>query len=229
MPRSTLAGAAALLSAPLVVIVGTLIQPTLSDEPARQVAALDDHRSAAIAGIVLGTAAVVLLIAGTIWLAGRLMARSARLAIAGGTLAVLGSLVVLFEDGVTAAAPSVVGGLDPARATAALDRVHNSTAVSGLEPVSLVGDLGLALLGVAIVRAGAPRWTAAAIAVGAFGEGVGFATGTRWLVVAGFVVLLAGLAEAVRTLAGPIAARRALAGHPAAGGVAHDALNPHSA
>ncbi len=200
MSRTTLAGAAALLAAPAVAIAGTLVQPTLSDDPAEQLAALTAHRGAMIAAIALSTSAIVLLIGGAIWMSLALAPRATRLATAGGALAVLGSLVVLFENGIAASAPSVVRGLDPAAATAALERVHSSAAVSGLEPLSLLGDLGLALLGLAAVKAGAPRITAVAIAVGALGEGIGFATGTKPLVVGSFAVLLAGLTQAVRTL-----------------------------
>ena len=57
------------------------------------------------------------------------------------------------------------------------------------------------MLGFAVVSVGAPRWTVAAIAVGALGEGIGFATETRALVIVAFVLLWAGLAQAVRTLA----------------------------
>ena len=142
----------------------------------------------------------MVLIAGVIWLALAIAPGSTRLAIAGGTLSVLGALIVLFENGIAAAAPPVVRGLDSAAATAALDRVHSSAAVSGLEPLSLVGDIGLALLGIAVLTAGAPRVTAAVIAAGAFGQGVGFATATRVLVIASFAILLLGLAQAVRTL-----------------------------
>jgi len=201
--RTTLSAAAALLLAPALAIIGVLIQPTMSDEAAHQFAALADHRGATIAGLVLGTVSAALLIAGVIWLASAVGPRAARLARAGGVLAVFGLLVVIFENGIAAAAPSVVNGLDPARAIAALDRVNNSAAVSSLEPLAIIGDLGLAILGVAVVRSGAPRWTALAMALGAFGQGIGFATASRGLVIAGFAVLLAGLAQAVRTLVVP--------------------------
>ena len=200
MSKQSLAGAACLLAAPLIAILATLIQPTLSDEAADQVTALTDHRSAMIAAITLNTIAVVLLIAGAVWLALMLAPRVPRLALVGGGLAVLGSLVVLFENGIAAAAPSITSGLGATEATAVLHRIDSSTAVSGLEPLSLLGDIGLAVLGFAAVRVGASRWSAAAIAIGALGEGAGFATGTRALVIVAFVVLVIGLAEAVRAL-----------------------------
>ena len=197
--KSTFAGAAALLAAPIVVIAGTLAQPTLSDDAASQVAALTVHRGPMIAGLALRTTGLILLIAGTVWLALTLAPRVPRLAMAGGVLGVLGSLVVLFESGVGAAAPAIVDTLDRAQATAVLDRI-NTGAISALDPLSVLGDIGIALLGIAVVRAGAPRWAAAAIVIGALGEGAGFATSTKALVIISFALLFAGLAQAVRTL-----------------------------
>jgi hypothetical protein len=118
---------------------------------------------------------------------------------AGGVLGVLGSLVVLFENGVGAAAPAIVDTLDRAQATAVLDRI-NTGAVSALEPLSILGDIGIALLGIAVARAGAPRWATVAIVIGALGEGAGFATSTKALVIISFALLFAGLLQAVRTL-----------------------------
>jgi hypothetical protein len=78
---------------------------------------------------------------------------------------------------------------------------HISTgAISALGPVSIAGDIGLALLGIAAVKAGAPRWAAALIVIGALGYGPGFATGTKALVIISFALLFAGLLQAVRTL-----------------------------
>ena len=199
LSKCTFAGAAALLAAPIVVIAGTLAQPTLSDDAATQVAALTVHRGPMIAGMTLRTIGLILLIAGTVWLALTLAPRAPRLAMAGGVLGVLGSLVVLFESGVGAAAPAIVDTLDRAQATAVLDHI-NSGPISALDPLSILGDIGVALLGIAVARAGAPRWAAAAIVIGALGEGAGFATGTKALVIISFALLFIGLLQAVRTL-----------------------------
>jgi hypothetical protein len=215
MSKRTLAGAVALLAAPIIVIAGTLAQPTLSDDAASQVAALTDHRGAMITSTALSTIAVVLLIGGLIWFALALAPRAPRLAMAGGVLGVFGSLVVLFENSVAAAFPAIVGGLDQAQATSVLDRIH-SGAITALGPLSIIGAIGLALLGLAAVKAGAPRWAGAAIAVGALAEGAGFAAGTKALVIIAFAVLFLGLLQAVRTLAASPAPRLAAAGAKAA-------------
>jgi hypothetical protein len=210
--RSTIAGAVALLAAPIVVVVSAVTQTTLSGDSATQVAALISHRGAMIAGLALNLVALVLLIAGIIWLALALAPRTPRLAWAGGVLSVFGSLVVLFQNSIDTAAPAIVAALGRAQAAAVLDRIH-SGAISALEPLSLAGDIGIALLGIAAVKAGAPRWAGAAIVIGALGEGAGFATGTKAVVIISFVLLFAGLLQVVRTLA--ISSRSPVAAQPA--------------
>jgi hypothetical protein len=200
LSKSRFAGAGALLLAPIVVIAANLARPTLSDDAANQVAALTDHRGVMIAGIALNTIGVMLLTAGIVWLALVLAPRAPRLALAGGVLGVLGSLLVVFSSGVDATGPAIVQGLDPAQATATLHRIQSSAAVSGLGPIKLLGDIGIALLGVAVVRAGAPRWAGAAIAIGAIAEGAGFGTHTKGLVIAAFAIMFVGFVETVRTL-----------------------------
>lgn len=201
MSKPSLAGAASLLAAPIVVIAAVLVSTTLSDEAADQVAAFGAHRGAMVAGAVLQGLSIVLLVAGAAWLAIALAPRVRGLAAAGGFLAVLGSLPVVYDDGVHAAVAALASTVAPAQATAMVHHVLVSGGVKIVEPLSLLGDLGLALLGVAAAKAGAPRWTAAAITVGAFVEGAGFATGTRPLVVAGFALLFLALAVVVRGLA----------------------------
>lgn len=221
LSNSRFAGAGALLIAPILVIAATLARPTLSDDAATQVAALTQHRGSMIAAIALSVIGVVLLTAGIVWLALTLAQHAPRLALVGGALGVLGSLVVVFLDGVGAAAPTIVQALDPAHATTTLHSIQSSTAVTGLEPLQLLGDIGVALLGIAAVSAGAPRWAAAAIVIGALGEGAGFGTGTKTLVVIAFAIVFAGFVEAVRTLVahpGDRLAAEAFHGRPAVSG-----------
>ena len=68
-------------------------------------------------------------------------------------------------------------------------------------PVSIVGNIGVALLGIAVAKAGAPRWAAALIVIGGLGYGPGFATSSKTLVLISFALMFAGLVPAVRTLA----------------------------
>ncbi len=193
MPKPTPVGAAVLVAAPTLAIVGIAVSPTTSDDAAKQVAALAAHRSAVILGLTLETLALALLIAGSIWLALAIGDRAPRMALVGGILGVGGSLVVMFENGAAAATAAVVGALNPAGATAAVERIH-SGALAGIEPLSLVGEIGLAILGYAAAKAGAPRWTRVAVPIGALCAGAGFATGTKPLQLIAFAILLVGLA-----------------------------------
>ena len=199
MHKPTIAGATALVAAPVLAIAGIAVSPTMSNESADQVTALTAHHSAMVLGLTLQTLAAALLVAGTVWLALVVRQRSPKWALAGGALGVGGLLIVLFQDGVSATAPAIVSGLDHSAAISVLDRVH-SGALAGLEPLSLLGDIGLAVLGIATVRAGAARWTAPAIAVGALGGGAGFATGSKPLLLIAFTVLFVGLAGACASL-----------------------------
>lgn len=213
MPRSSLAGAASLLAAPLVVILAALVSTTLSDDAADQVAAFADHEGAMVAGAVLQGVSIVLLLGGVLWLASALARRAGALAVGGGVLAVLGSLPVVYDDGVHAAVAAVALRLPADQATAVVERISASAGVKAVEPFSLLGDVGLALLGAAAAKAGAPRWAAVAVALGAFGEGAGFATGTKPLVAGSFALLFVALVAVVRALAG--AGGRVAAAQPA--------------
>ena len=218
LSKSTFAGAAALLAAPIVVIAGTLAQPTLSDDAATQVTALTVHRGPMIAGMTLNTIALILLIAGTVWLALTLAPRAPRLAMAGGVLGVLGLLVVLFESGVGAAAPAIVDTLDRSQATAVLDHI-NSGALSALDPLSILGDIGIALLGIAVARAGRAPLGRSGDRDRRSRRRAGFATGTKALVIISFALLFAGLLQAVRTLVTSAATQPAAEAAPQAAAV----------
>lgn len=189
MTRTALAAKAALLAAPLLALASAALSPTVADG---DVTAMESSPQAMLLSHAISTLSIMLLTAGTIWLALTLARSAPRLALGGGILGVAGSLIVLFEDGITAAEPAVVSASSPARALGLVNHIEAS-AFRSLEPLALLGDLGLALLAIAAVRAGAPRWAAIATALGAFAEGAGFATGTRLAVVAGFAALFAGL------------------------------------
>lgn len=201
MSRPSIAGAVSLVAAPVLVIVGTLVLPTVSDEAADQLSAVTHHRSGMIVGQTLSAIALVPLIAGTIWLAAVTWPRSRTLALVGGTLGVLGDLVVMFENGTHATAVSIVGGLDAANAATALDHISSSAMVKGLEPLSLLGDIGLLVLAIGAVRIGLPRWAAAALGIGALLEGAGFGSSTKALVILGFALVFVGAVMAVRAVA----------------------------
>lgn len=201
MTTTARAGAGVLLAAPLLALISNVVLPTVSDDAADRVAALDEHHTAMVIGLTVEVLSIALMIGGVIWLAATLRSRAPGLALAGGVLGVVGSLVVLFEDGLAAAGPAIVSTLGTAQATSVLDHVHSGGA-GRVEPLALLLVLGLILLGAAAVKAGAPAWLGAVVAIGAIGHGIGEATGTRVLLVAAFAVLFVSLAGVVRVLAG---------------------------
>jgi hypothetical protein len=199
--RLAFAGAASFLAAPVVAAAGVLASTTMSDDAATQVAAFADHRGAMIGGAVLENLGILLFLAGIAWLTTAVAPRARGLAIAGGILGVAGSLVILFEDGLTATLPSVVSSLDSAQATTVIHHIHSS-AVSGVEPLAILQPAGCLLLALAALRSGVRRWAAGLFTVGGFLDTVGFATGSKPLTAIGFAVLLAGLIPLVHTLSG---------------------------
>lgn len=209
MSRLSLAGAAAFVAGPVLGIAGVLAAATMSDDAATQVAAYADHHGSMIASAVLQMIGILGFVGGIVWLATAVSARGRGLAAAGGIAGVAGSLIILFEDGLGAAVPSVVSALGPAQATSVVDRIHSSTAGS-LEPISLLQAIGCLILAVCAVRMGVPRWAAALFAIGGFVDTIGFATASKPVVVVGFLVLLAGLLPLIRSFAGrepaPVAA-----------------------
>lgn len=206
MSRLNPAGAAASVLGPLAALVSVLVAPTFSDEAANRAAALADHWGASVAAMVLQFAGIALFVGGIAALALALAPHAPRLALWGAIAGVAGSLVILFEQGVTVGGAVAAHGLGPARAAETLHRIDGSRAVGAVEPLSLLQAIGFTLLAVAAARAGAPRWASAALVVGAFANTAGFAAGARPLAAAGFVVLLVGLLPIVRLLAGRRAA-----------------------
>lgn len=203
-PRSVrmLLGAACLVLAPVLEIVSALFQPSWSDDAGDVVAAYTDQRGAMIGALTLEMFALALLIAGTVWLAVALGRRVPALAFAGGVVGVAGLLVITFEQGIAAAAPSIVASLDPARATTVVHAVQSSAGVSTVEPLSVLNVVGFVLFAVAMYRSRtAPLWSGLALAAGSAVQTAGFAAGARGLIVAGFVVMLAGAARAGWALA----------------------------
>jgi len=199
MSKPARAGAAALVAGPIIGLIAVIVLPTLSDDAGDIVAALTAHHSAMITGLTLQTLSIPVMIAGVVWLATTLAVNTPRLALAGGLLSVAGALVILFEDGLTDAGPSIVSSLDPRNATVALHHLHSSTA-AGLDPLALLFDLGVALLGYAAVRAAVPSWVAIALTISAVAQGVGFGAGSRPVVATAFAAMAVCLTLLVRSL-----------------------------
>lgn len=193
------AGAGCLLAGALLGLASVLSSTTLSEKEADQAAAFTVHRGAMELGLAFGALAACLLVGGVVWLAYVTWVDAPRLARVGGVLGVFGLLPVLFGDGVSAAGVALVHGMNTVQATSALHRLGGG-AIEAIDPVSLFGDIGLVLLGIAVIRVGVPRWAGAAMVFGAIGQGAAFGAGFRPVAIVGFALLLIGFAGTVRTV-----------------------------
>lgn len=200
------AGATCLLAGMGVGLAAVLVQTTLSDSAGDQAAALLGHRGRMETGLVLSLVASVLVIAGVVWLARWTYDAAPRMALTGGVFGVFGFLAVVFQDALSSASAAAVRGLDIGQATSVIDRI-DSGALAAAGPVTIFGDIGLVLFGLAAVRLGVARWVAAVIIVGAIAQYAGFGAGSRALTAVGFAVLLLGFAAVVRSALGAPSAR----------------------
>lgn len=191
------AGAACLLAAPLAGLASVLIERSVSLKAPDLATAFTLHPTATHIGLAVNAVGTVLLAAGLVWFAWTAYARSPRLAVAGGVLGLIGLFSIAVDDGVHIAGSLVVSGLPAADATPILERLTSGGVVAaGI--VSELADIGVILLAIAALRIGVPAWGTAIICLGAVGEAVGFATGTRYLAAAGFAVTLVGYTTIVR-------------------------------
>jgi hypothetical protein len=204
------AGAACLVLAPLAGLVSVLVAATVSGRTSDLAQAFVGHPGATHAGLAINAVAASLLVGGIVWFAWIVFERSPRLAMAGGALGVLGMLAVLFDDAVHVTGSVLVEGMSTADATKALDPL-TSGGVFVVGPLSELGDVGMILLAIAAVRVGLPRWAAAVLCAGAIAEGLGFATGSRYLAAAGFALVAVAVATFARTVFSRVAVTPALA------------------
>jgi hypothetical protein len=193
------AGAACLVLAPLVGLVSMLVASTVSGKAADLATAFVEHPSATQAGLALNAVAASLLVGGLVWFAWITHRRAPRLAIIGGVLGVLGMLAVLFDDAVHVTGSIMVEGMTTADAKAALDPL-TSGGVFAVGPLSELGDIGMILLAIAALRLGLAWWAGAVLCAGVIAEGLGFATGSRYLAAAGFALPASGVATMTRTV-----------------------------
>lgn len=193
------AGAVCLVLAPLAGLVSVLLAATVSGKAADLASAFVEHPTATQVGLAINAVAATLLIGGVVWFAWIAYQRSPRLAMAGGVLGVLGLLAVLVDDAVHVTGSVMVQGMSTADASRALAPL-TSGGVFAVGPLSELGDVGIILLAVAALRFGLPRWAAAVLCAGVVCEGLGFASGSRYLAAAGFALTAVGLATVVRTV-----------------------------
>ncbi len=193
------AGAACLLVGALAGFASVLIEPTISDKAADQAAAISAHAGAVHAGIAVNAVGAVLLVGGLIWLAGVASKSAMALAVSGGVVAVLGLLAVMLDNGIQLAGSVVAEGLGTNQATTLLQPL-DSGGVATAGVISVLNDIGMILLGVALLKTSVPKWAGAVVIVGAVVQAAGFGSGKHYVAAVGFALLFFGFAATVRAI-----------------------------
>lgn len=201
-----------LVGAPLLAIVSTLLQPTMKDDGgAAQLSAMAAHHGRGVAALALQLGTVAMLVVAVPALASLAARGFPGWSAIGAGLAIVGLLDLLFTAALTAVQLEMVtGGMDRGQMLALSHRMtHGALGATG--PLTILLAAGLVILAAALRRSGVLNTgAAAAIALGAILEPIGFAGGVRAIAVLSFVLLLAGFAAAARAYAASPA--------PAAGG-----------
>lgn len=192
--------AASLVVGALAGLISVLIEPTISDDAAKQASAVTAHATALSAGLAVNSAAAVLAAAGLVWLAWTTYERAPRLATVGGVLGVLGLFAVMLDDGLLLAGSAVANGVGTDQATVLLGRIF-SGGLSAVGVISVLSDIGVLLLGIAVARIRVPRWGSTAIVAGAIVRAIGFGpSGSHYVAAVGSALLVIGFATVVRTV-----------------------------
>jgi hypothetical protein len=212
--RLTLIAASCLVLAPVVALASTALAPTMSDDASAQLKADAAHHGSAVASVVLEIATVPLLVVAVLALTALTAKGSPAWARVGGALGLFGVLDLLFIGAVSAVQLEMVtGGAERSQMVALTERIQHS-AIGAAEPLTVVLAAGLVILADGLRRAKRiSSAAAAAIALGAVLEPVGFATGTRAVAILAFLLLLAGFGAVARSFVTP-AASAAVAADP---------------
>jgi hypothetical protein len=199
----TTGGAACLIVAPTLLLSSALAAPPLKAAPADQLSVIADHPDRWYWYAVLILAGSVLLVPALAALTSLIVPRSPRLALTGGGLALVGSLIAIADAGNELVVSRMVGaGTDRAQMVGVLDRYQTDTAISVIFTIGgLSVLLGVLLLAIGLYRSSAvPSWVAAAVPVGAVLNVVGLSVGNTPAVIGSCLVLLAALARVASAL-----------------------------
>jgi hypothetical protein len=134
-----------------------------------------------------------------VWLASIASKSAAALAVSGGVVAVLGLLAVMLDNGIQLAGSVVAEGLGTDQATTLLQPL-DSSGVAAVDGISVLHDIGMILLGVALLNTSVPKGASAAVIVGAVVQAAGFESGKHYVAAVGFALLFLGFAATVRAI-----------------------------
>lgn len=186
-----------LVVAPLLVLLSVVAMPTAASSARDQILSIEVHPDRWYAFALLSLVSSALLVPALLELMALGRARAPFGAIVGAGLCCVGAFVAVADS----ATQLVYWQMGTGDRAAMLALAHRYEHAFGAGAIFMVGGLSLLvgsmLLGVALARARAvPMWAAAAVPIGIVANLVGFAAGSRFLLVASGVVLLAGFGRA---------------------------------
>jgi hypothetical protein len=191
-----------LVLAPLLLLLSVVAMPTAAAGAGDQIAAIAEHPGRWYAFTLLSLVSSALFVPAVLALRQLAGDRAPLVTLVGVGLFAVGAFVAVADCG-TQLVYWQMGRGDRGQMLALAHRYENA---AGANAVFLVGGLafvaGGALLALALVRSRAvPVWAAACLPVGIVVNIVGFASGSRALLVASGVVLTVGLGRAARLTA----------------------------
>ena len=194
-----------LIAAPALLLVGGLLHPTETTDPARQYEIIAGNADRWELAHWLISASMLLMVGAVLGLAHQLHERRPAEGIVGGTVALVGVLSLF----AVAAAETVVipelGRSSEAGAAALYERIFEfgSTRWTVLLVATLLLPVGLAAMSYGLYRAHvAPTWAAGALGLGALLFAVALPTGSSVLFAIGLAAMLVGMASVGWTMLG---------------------------
>jgi hypothetical protein len=182
-----------LIATPLLLLVGVLLGPDLSDDAAERLVEIEEDKSLFAASAVLFLVAPWVFIPGMVGLIHLLRSRSVNIGQVAAALLLLGALATTVFYGVSGYEyQAATAGFDTPRVADLMDAVDDSDFFIPIFVVFLVGVvLGGIVLGISLWRRGVvPIWAGLAISVSAL---VGFIADSKAVSAIGFALLLVGL------------------------------------
>ncbi len=187
----------AMLLAPIVWLVSTIVAPKISSDELAQVAVIARYPDRWYWFALLTLVGAMLLVPALLGVMGLMRERAPLAGCVGGSLALLGTLVAIGDSTVQLVTwqmgASSADGAQMAALLTRFDDAAGSALIFTLGGLALVA--GTVILAIGLTRARiAPVWAAACLPLGTVVNIVGFGAGSRSLLAASCVILLAGFA-----------------------------------
>ena len=186
-----------LVLAPALVLASVVAMPTAASGAADQIAAIGDHPGRWYAFTLLSLVSSALFVPALLALMQLGRDRAPFASIIGAGLCAVGTFVAVADSGTQLVYWQMARG-DRGEMVALAQRYEHAAGATAFFTVGgLAFMVGALLLGIGLVRARAlPVWAAACIPTGIIVNIVGFASGSRTLLIASGVILVAGFGRA---------------------------------